>query len=71
MTVWLVGAIVTAAGGVGGLIAAVLSDDRAFARPTRVTAAAGAAALADPATPSLPAPLQALDTAKRIPVQQN
>jgi hypothetical protein len=125
VTVWLIGVIVAAAGGIGGMIAAVLSEDKGFVRPTKVTAAtgtvyrpgwtgliltgasaalvswglygavlvgtggskwissqvdktllqqaAGAAALADPATPAeaqtiaTGTPLQALDTAKRIP----
>jgi hypothetical protein len=151
VTVWLIGVIVAAAGGIGGMIAALLSEDKGFVRPTKVTAAtgtvyrpgwtgliltgataallswglygpvataaittsagqsltmsticgavlvgtggskwissqvdktllqqaAGAAALADPATPAeaqtiaTGTPLQALDTAKRIPAQQH
>ena len=41
MTVWLISLIVAAAGGVGGMIAALLSEDRGFVRPTKVSAATG------------------------------
>jgi hypothetical protein len=41
MAIWAMTLLVLAAGGVGGVVASILSEDRGFIKPTKVAAASG------------------------------
>jgi hypothetical protein len=70
-SLWEIGGYIAAAGGIGGVVAALLSEDKGFVLPTRMTNAAAGRKPADPKVAHLiatAAPSQALQAAQTMDV---